>query len=825
MQTMPKPNADGPGHVVLLGLRPSVVKQMQKQLAADFSISTPTSPQHLLQHLETGGAPLNVVVIDLPAEDAVQLAQRIQTFDKLIPILILTPGSSNETLKRTLMFSPFLGSEVIAWSDDDIDILPATIREAAERHQQRVRHRNTLAKAQIRLERLPLNRPEATHYLDRLLDHAPVGVVTVDLTGTIVTLNRQAQIILATDGHRVLGKPLANFFPADERERLAELQKACTKATAERSRDVFRLNTTSTPARSVEVSVAPLAYRTGQRGVMLILQDVSSRIEAENERQRAEADLRHHAAVLRRFHEITSSEHLSLEEKLDEVLRLGCEQFDLPVGILTRADDGDLSVIRSVGDNIDYRIGSSHQLDLSYCGVTLNSCEPIALANTDGEDWTEHPAFQSTGQRSYIGTCIDVDEGVRGTLCFFSKQARSRPFNSADSELIKLMSRWVGSELQRERTDARMRKLSGALERTADAIMITDRDRFIEYVNPSFESLTGYTMEEAIGQKTYFLRSGLHDKKFYDELWDVIGKGDVYRGIMVNRKKDGNLYYEQKTISPLRNEKGEITHFISTGHDITDLIEAEEKNRAHQAELAHVARLSTLGEMTSGLAHELNQPLCAITTYAQTCLHVLQGEDCDPQRVRYGIEQVVKQAELAGEIFRRLRDFSRKGEIRCEPVNMQHVISEVINFVAAEAQQKLIRLHQQIPPDLEEVMADAIQIEQVILNLVRNAMDAVFGLDQTRRQIRLSVSTETAGWVTVEVADQGLGCPADMADRLFEPFMTSKPEGLGIGLSISQGIVEAHGGTLSLAENSADGAVFRFTLPTQSYGLHGNNPS
>lgn len=813
MSPIPKVTSEPLGQIGFAGVSAALLQKLDRELAPDFIITAPGKPDQFLEHMESGGAPIDAVVLGLAAEDAVRLAQRIHTYDKLIPVLILTPPSNSEDLKRTLMFSPFLGNEVTAWSTDDLDILPATLRETVSRHRQKVRHRNTLSTAQIRLEKLPLQQAEATHYLDRLLDHAPVGVMTVDLDGMVVTLNRQAQNILAESEHPILGQPLTRFFPNGERKRLIALQQACLKDQSEQISDVFKLGSRTGKIRYLEVTFAPLAYRTGQRGFLLILQDVTSRVEAEMERQRAEADLRHHADLLRRFHEITSSESLSLEEKLDEVLRLGCEQFGLPNGILSRVDGDCINIVRSVGGNSNYAAGSRHRRDLTYCGITLHSTEPLTVSNAACEQWQDHPAYLSSRQRSYIGTCIQIDDGVHGTLCFFSTSARQRPFNSADSELIKLMSRWIGSELQRERADALMRKLSGALERTADAIMITDRDRYIEYVNPSFESLTGYTKDEAIGKKSYFLRSGLHDKKFYDKLWDVIGKGEVYRGTLVNRKKDGNFYYEQKTISPLRNEKGVITHFISTGHDITDLIEAEEKNRAHQAELAHVARLSTLGEMTSGLAHELNQPLCAITTYAQTCLHILQGDDCSPDRVRYGLEQVVKQAELASEIFRRLRDFARKGEIRREPISMANVVREVADFVTAEAQQKLVRLHQNLTDDIGDVLADAIQIEQVLLNLVRNAMDAVADLPQGRRQITIGAWEEPEGWVTAEIRDHGQGCPADMADRLFEPFVTSKPEGLGIGLSISQGIIEAHGGRLWLAENSENGAVFRFTLP------------
>lgn len=814
MPSTPRTATEPISHIGFVGVDTVLLDQLRHQLYGDFSLTVAHESEELFAHMEDGGKPVDAVVLGLAADDSVRLAQRIHTYDKLMPVMILSPPASSEALKRTLMFSPFLGNEVTIWSTDDVDILPATLGDAVKRRRQRLLHRNTLSTAQIRLEKLPLQRAEATHYLDRLLDHAPVGVMTVDLAGTVITLNRQAQNLLARDGQSVLGQPLGKFFPASERERLTQLQGHRPNIGAGQSSAVFELERDEGNAHYLEVTSAPLAYRSGQRGFMLILHDVTSRVEAEKERQRAEEELRLHAMVLRKFHEITSSESLSLEEKLDEVLRLGCEQFALPTGILSRVDDTTLSVIRAVGGHSTYPVGSKHPIEQIFCGIALNAAEPLAVAHAAAEQWANHPAYQESGHESYIGTCVQVDDSARGTLCFFGAFPRERPFNTADSELIKLMSRWVGSELQRERADSLMRKLSGALERTADAIIITDCNRYIEYVNSSFETLTGYTKEEAIGKKTYFLRSGLHDDKFYDELWQVIGKGEVYRGTLVNRKKDGSLYHEQKTISPLRDESGKITHFISAGHDISDLVAAKERNRAHHAELTHVARLSTLGEMTSGLAHELNQPLCAITTYAQTCLHIIHNQDCSPEQVRYGLEQVVKQAGLASAIFRRLRDFARKGEIRREQVNLAEIIKEVVDFVTAEAHQKRVRLERNVPPDIDWVLGDAIQIEQVLLNLVRNAMDAVADLEAPRRQIALTVLSQPDGWITVEIRDRGCGCPADMTARLFEPFVTSKPSGLGIGLSISQGIVEAHGGALWLEENSDEGAAFRFTLPT-----------
>jgi len=316
-----------------------------------------------------------------------------------------------------------------------------------------------------------------------------------------------------------------------------------------------------------------------------------------------------------------------------------------------------------------------------------------------------------------------------------------------------------------------------------------------------------------IGQKTYFLLSGLHDDTSYGDLWDVIGNGEVYRGVMVNRKKDGSIFHEQKTITPLKDGLGRITHFISTGHDITDLVRAEELDRQHKAELAHVARLSILGEMTSGLAHELNQPLCAITTYAQTCLRIIESGECKADQVRYGLEQVVRQAELGGAIFRRLRNFARKGERRQQRIDLREVVQEAASFVRAEVQHQQIRLRLDVAQGLPEVMADPIQIEQVLLNLIRNSMDALSNLDETRREISIRASHQGHGGVRVCIRDSGQGCPGDVADRLFEPFFTTKPTGMGIGLGISQSIIDAHGGRLWLENNSIRGATFCFTLP------------
>lgn len=814
------PNGIEDGVLHLVGVTPALTALLRQELGTLLSIESMTDLEALYARFQEGHRPADTVLLGIEIEDPVRIAQRIHTYDKHIPILILSPPARCAQLKRTLMFSPFLGNEVVPWSDQEMEELPAAIRDAVGRRLQRTRYLNTIASAQIRLEKLPLLQPEATHYLDQLLDHAPIGVLTVDLGGAILTLNRLATEILGVSERAALGRPLWEFFPAREKTRLRDMPRRGCADMARPPAEILEIDSPGRGLRFLEITSAPLAYRTGQRGGMMILRDVTDRVAAERQRQRAEEELRLHATVLRAFHEISSAPELSLEEKLHRLLRLGCAQFGLPVAILARIDGQCFSIEDAVSDDPEYGVGTTRDLDQTYCSATVFTTEPVAFEHAARSAWREHPSYRKHPMEAYIGVRVLVDGGLYGTLCFASPSPRPSPFSSADRETLKLMAQWVGGELQRERAEAHMRKLSSALEQAADSVIITDRERRIEYVNPAFELLTGYQRGEVVGLKTYFLRSGVHDEAFYQDLWRVIGGGGVYRGVMVNRKKDGSIFHEQKTISPLKDDQGEITHFISTGHDITDLVRAEEQDRLHKAELAHVGRLSILGEMTSGLAHELNQPLCAITTYAQTCLRIIQAGDCKPEEVRYGLEQVVRQAELGGAIFRRLRNFARKGDLHPQRVDLRDVIDEVAGFIRAEARQQEARLRLEIARRLPAVLADPIQIEQVMLNLVRNSMDAMAAVKPRQREIVIKAARQQRHLVRVCIGDSGPGCPPEAVDRLFEPFYTTKPTGLGIGLVISQNIIDAHGGRLWLEANSPAGATFCFTLPGAGSGQH-----
>lgn len=637
------------GQVMCVGIDDTLLCLIKQNIPANFLLEPLNGPQRIQQQVEQGLLQCNVVVLDTSVEKPIDTSQQVHCFDKTIPIIILTTAENHEELRRSIMFSQLLSGQVMPWLYDDITGLGQAITSAVERHQQRRKYLDTIDSVQPRIGKLALSRPEVGYYLDRLLNQAPIGVVSLDAKGCILAINYQASKLLGVLEKDAIGDSITQYFTSDVHERLSNLLTRSAVAQVFGAKpEVFTRKSSGTQVISLEASASPIAYQAERHGYMLILQNVT-------ERERA--------------------------------------------------------------------------------------------------------------------------------------------------------------EVQRKKSEALMRTLSSALEQAADSVMITDANRIIEYVNPAFEQLTGYRKDEAIGRETYFLRSGIHNKAFYGKLWKTISNGHVYRGVLINRKKNGEEYHEEKTIAALRNAAGEVTHYVSTGRDITDQLDAEKALKKHQNELAHVSRLSTLGEMASGLAHELNQPLCAITTYAQTCLRVIEADFDKKEKLQYGLEQVIKQAELAGAILKRLRNFARKRALPKRCVDLKDIIYEVATLSNAELTDKSIELiitHSE--PQLN-IMADPIQIEQVLLNLIRNSIDAMSELPTERRKITIKLVKSDAQDVKVKLADCGRGCSDEIIERLFEPFYTTKRNGLGIGLGISQSIIESHGGRLFLEQNGPTGATFSFILP------------
>ena len=272
--------------------------------------------------------------------------------------------------------------------------------------------------------------------------------------------------------------------------------------------------------------------------------------------------------------------------------------------------------------------------------------------------------------------------------------------------------------------------------------------------------------------------------------------------------------------APLRDARGNIYALLGITRDITEHKQAEEQARRHQTELARVARLSTMGEMATGIAHELNQPLSAIANFSRGCIRRLRSGGMSPQELIVPLEEVCEQAERAGDILRHVRDFVRKREPRLKSLDVNQIVRAVVKFTEHEARHQCTHVRLNLDPLLPKVAADAIMIEQVIVNLVRNAIEAMTEVTPSRREIVIQTRLFESDSVEVEVADTGPGIEGGLIDQVFDQFFTTKPEGVGMGLAISRSIIESHGGKIR-AESSRDGgAILRFTLKISAQQSH-----
>jgi two-component system sensor kinase FixL len=278
-------------------------------------------------------------------------------------------------------------------------------------------------------------------------------------------------------------------------------------------------------------------------------------------------------------------------------------------------------------------------------------------------------------------------------------------------------------------------------------------------------------------------------------------------------RPDGTRRHVHHIAQVVRDESGKVVRHFGTLHDITDRQLAEDEARMMQERLTHFGRISTMGEMAAGIAHEINQPLTAIATYAQACQRFLAQPQTDVADINEGLQQIENQALRAGEVIRRLRSFVRNREVRREPVDPNQLLDDLIMLAQTDTRHHNVHIRLERGENLPQVQADPVQIQQVILNLVRNGIDAMLGQPHDRREIVLSTTLNAEGGVEITVCDHGPGLDDATKAELFNPFFTTKPTGTGLGLAISQSIIRAHGGKVWYRPNPKGGACFCFSLP------------
>jgi PAS domain S-box-containing protein len=366
---------------------------------------------------------------------------------------------------------------------------------------------------------------------------------------------------------------------------------------------------------------------------------------------------------------------------------------------------------------------------------------------------------------------------------------------------------------ERKRAEDRVRQLSHALEQSPVLVVITDLHGKITYVNRKFTEVTGYSQAECIGQNPRLLKSGESPPSVYKELWTCITHGRTWRGEFHNRKKNGELYWEWAVISPLLDTSGKVTLFVGVKEDITERKHAEAELLQQRTELAHVARVSTIGELAASVAHELNQPLGAILANAEAAELFLEQDPPAVGDLRAILADIVKDDERAGEVIRRLRALLRKRELERQPLEINSLVVDVFALVRGDAALRGVSLTADLGPGLPQVAGDRVHLQQVLLNLILNSMDALAGQPRERRRILVRTRSGADGRLEMAVIDSGHGIEPAKLLRVFEAFYTTKPNGMGMGLSIARRIIEAHHGRIWAENNASGGATFCISLP------------
>jgi len=355
------------------------------------------------------------------------------------------------------------------------------------------------------------------------------------------------------------------------------------------------------------------------------------------------------------------------------------------------------------------------------------------------------------------------------------------------------------------------------LDSVSDGIYGVDLEGNSTFLNQAMERITGWSAEDLIGKNQHQILHHTHadGSHFPNEECPVYQtfKDNQPRFISDDTfwKKDGSCFSVEYSSTPLRDEQGKTVGSVVVFRDISLRKSVEDELRQHQQELAHVARLSTMGEMVSGIAHEINQPLTAIATNAQALIRCVESGQSDLEPFVDVMERIVNQATHAGEVIRELRKFVRKEPPQLVSIDLCQVVREATLLFSSEIRQAGIKLQLQLG-EVTEIRAQRIQIEQVILNLARNAIEAMADNALEHKLLLIRVRMRNSQQVELSVRDSGPGLSAEIEGQLFDPFVTTKEKGMGLGLSISHSIIEHHGGTLSVV-NHVEGVTFVVLLP------------
>jgi PAS domain S-box-containing protein len=518
--------------------------------------------------------------------------------------------------------------------------------------------------------------------------------------------------------------------------------------------------------------------------------------------------------------------------KWQRIVDLLANVMHVPSAVVTKLEPPHYTHYRTVAANSGpanpFPVDQTFSMDIgTFCETVIKNCEPLLVANAlEDEQWRSAPETQ-VGMVSYLGFPVLWPDGhMFGTICVLDDKtnrysdlyhellSHCRDVLQADLQALARLS----SELEEQK--AYLREL---FERVPEAIVMVDRDSRILRVNPEFTRIFGYTAGEAIGERiTELIAPDDRQEEVERFLYRLVETREVFAVETVRKHKDGTPVPVSLLCVPVSsNGSGDTGYVIYRDISETKRLH-EERQRHHESRLAlaHANRIATIGQLSASIAHELNQPLTGLITNCSTGLRMLTSEPANVEGAVDAVRRAIRDGNRASDVVARVRALFDNKVPASEPVDLNEATREVIALSLDELQKGRVIVRTELADGLEQVTADRVQLQQVVLNLLRNAVDALSTVEGRARDLLIRTEPEGSDRVRLSVVDAGIGFDPRDIDKLFAAFYSTKHDGMGVGLAVSRSIVENHQGRLWAALNDGPGATFSFSLPCRPFHGH-----
>ena len=736
----------------------------------------------------------DVIISDynLPQFSGLAALELVQERQVDLPFIIVS-GAIGEEVAVEAMKS---GAHDYVMKDNLARLIPVIERELREAEVRRERKRAEEALRQSE-ERLRV-----------IFDNVPVPIFTKDRAGRYTSSNVYN---LSYWSHDPVGNTDADLLPPE----FAAKVRAADIQVMETGQELVIEEQFPSPhgMRSPIVRKVPLRDAEGNIvGILGIAHDITERKQAEEEIRRRNREL----AML---NSIIAASVTSLEP--EEILETACRElakaFDVPRATAAMLDRQKTTATKVAEYLVEGQpIGLEHSWPVSTdpsLQHIMTHKAPLIIddTSTDPRLVSIQDMLRERGITSMVMLPLIVQDEVIGSLRL--GDLKSRSFSNEEIGLAWSVADQVAGALARTRLDKERRQLSAAIEQTAESVIITDTRSTILYVNPAFARVSGYNRAEVVGFRPSILNSGKQDTVFYQDLWTTISAGQVWQGRFINKKKDGTLYTDEATITPVRSETGDIVNYVSVQRDITNELKLEEQYRQTQ-------KMEAVGRLAAGIAHDFNNLLTAINGFAT----LIQNELSSTDPLQELVEKILHSGERAADLVRQLLAFSRRQVVKPQVLNLNTVVTNMDKMLPRIIGEH-IELATVLTPDLWSIKADPSQIEQIIVNLAVNASDAMpDGGQLTIETANVIIDQDYAAehldaqpgeHVLLCVSDTGTGMTEEVKGHIFEPFFTTKEVGKGTGLGLATvfGIIKQSNGHIWVYSEPGHGSVFRVYLP------------